>query len=727
MKVKLQIMDRRNFIKTTSLVAGAYAISEPSVFANIGRPEDESWFNRPMRWAQLTLVENDPGRFDPDFWLSYFKKIHADGTTLSAGGGVAYYPTNIPLHHRSDWLGTSDPFGYLVKGSRKMNMSVIARTDPHAARQNVYDAHPDWIAVTANGEKRRHWANKDLWVTCALGPYNFDFMTQVHKEIMKNYQPDGIFSNRWAGHGICYCEHCSKNFREFSGLELPKISDRSDPSYQKYSEWNTNRLKELWLLWDRVIRKERPSSRFIPNGFPDKVVTGQLSDIVFTDHQARSGATLPWSNGKVAKELRASIGMKPLGGIFSVGFEEQYRWKDSVQSEAEIRIWVAEGTANGMRPWFTKFSGVLYDRRWLDIVDKIYQVHYRNESYLRNTAPMANVGMVFSEQNRNYGREKWQQNNGDHSLGMYHALIEDRMPFEMVNDRLLDEEHLKAFKLLLLPNIATLSNEQCKQLQKFAEGGGSIVATFETSLYDEEGSRRTDFGLADLFGVSYDKSIEGPMQNSYLRLKKDPVTNLFHPVLKDLEGAYRIINSINQVRVIPKASFPEPVTLIPSYPDLPMEDVYPRTPETDIRELYLRDTGKGRIAYFTGDIDRTFWQIMCTDHGKLLRNTIRWALKEEPIVDVIGSGVLDVTVWRQKGSMTVHLVNLTNPMMMKGPFREFIPVAARVSIKIPRDTKISGVHLLVSGQNLPYETKEDKITLTIPHIYDYEIVGIDLT
>ena len=31
------------------------------------------WFDRPMRWVQLTLVENDPGRFDPQFWLDYFK------------------------------------------------------------------------------------------------------------------------------------------------------------------------------------------------------------------------------------------------------------------------------------------------------------------------------------------------------------------------------------------------------------------------------------------------------------------------------------------------------------------------------------------------------------------------------------------------------------------------------------------------------------------------------
>ena len=105
-----------------------------------------------------------------------------------------------------------------------MNMSVILRTDPHAARQNVYEAHPDWIAVTADGKQRRHWANPELWVTCALGPYNFEFMTEVNQEIMQRYQPEAIFSNRWAGHGICYCEHCVQNFKAFSGLELPRTN-----------------------------------------------------------------------------------------------------------------------------------------------------------------------------------------------------------------------------------------------------------------------------------------------------------------------------------------------------------------------------------------------------------------------------------------------------------------------------------------------------------------------
>src|SRR5207247_5282460 len=83
------------------------------------------WFDRPMRWVQLTLVENDPGRFDPQLWLDYFRRLHADAATLSAGGIVAYYPTEVPLHHRSAWLGGSDPFGVLVQGCSAQNMNVV--------------------------------------------------------------------------------------------------------------------------------------------------------------------------------------------------------------------------------------------------------------------------------------------------------------------------------------------------------------------------------------------------------------------------------------------------------------------------------------------------------------------------------------------------------------------------------------------------------------------------
>jgi len=110
-----------------------------------------------------------------------------------------------------------------------LNMVVVARTDPHAAHNDVADAHPDWIAVDADGKMRRHPVMPELWVTCALGPYNFEFMTEVTKEIVSTYKVDGIFSNRWAGSGMCYCEHCRQNFQSATGMDLPRTTDPHDP------------------------------------------------------------------------------------------------------------------------------------------------------------------------------------------------------------------------------------------------------------------------------------------------------------------------------------------------------------------------------------------------------------------------------------------------------------------------------------------------------------------
>jgi hypothetical protein len=37
-----------------------------------------NWFDRPMRWAQLTFVETDPLHYDVDFWLDFFRKARCD-------------------------------------------------------------------------------------------------------------------------------------------------------------------------------------------------------------------------------------------------------------------------------------------------------------------------------------------------------------------------------------------------------------------------------------------------------------------------------------------------------------------------------------------------------------------------------------------------------------------------------------------------------------------------
>jgi hypothetical protein len=694
----------------------------------------KGWYDRPMRWAQLAFVEDDPGNYDQAFWLDYFKRTHCDAACLSAGGAVAFYPTEIPLHYRSKWLGTRDTFGDLLKGCRAMGMNVVARTDAHACHRDMVDAHPDWIAVDPHGTMKRHPSDPDYWITCALGPYNFEFMTSVHQEIMRKYMADGIFTNRWAGSGMCYCVHCQINFRAFSGMDLPRTDDPQNPARKQYIVWHEKRLFEVWRLWDAKIKEINPNASYIANAGGgalselDMVTIGELAPTLFADRQARSGVTLLWANGKNGKEYRATMGNKAIVGIFSMGLEEKYRWKDSVQSADEIRMWVADGVAQGLRPWFTKFDAKVIDRRWLPVIEGMYQWHFANEKYLRNVQPLARVGLVYSQRTATfYGGPQAHAKVEDASLGFYEALIEARIPFEMVHDGLLDREHVDRFRTLILPNIAALSTAQCAQIREFVERGGSVVATYETSMYDEWGVRRADFGLSALFGVSY-AGHEGPMLNSYLELQAATGGDASRALLNGFADATRIINGANQVlvkAVDPRATVP--LGVIAAYPDLPMEAIFRRSSTTEQGGAFMRQVGQGRVVYLPGDVDRTFWEILDVDHAKLLRNAVLWATDEPAPVTVEGHGVIDLSVWMQKDSMTVHLVNLTNPMMMKGPVREVFPIATQtVRVMMPAGRRVTKARLLVAGREVKHTVAGGDVVVQVPSIGVHEVVALDL-
>jgi hypothetical protein len=81
------------------------------------------------------------------------------------------------------------------------------------------------------------------------------------------------------------------------------------------------------------------------------------------------------------------------------------------------------------------------------------------------------------------------------------------------------------------------------------------VATYETSLHDQQGVRRADFGLANLFGVSFGRRAQGPMRNAYLRLEADGRTGRRHPLLDGLEEAPRVIHGTWRLDVTPRVEF----------------------------------------------------------------------------------------------------------------------------------------------------------------------------
>ena len=482
------------------------------------------------------------------------------------------------------------------------------------------------------------------------------------------------------------------------------------------------------------MRRINPDACVIPNtgggatSRLDMKKIGERAAMMVADRQARSGLQPPWAIGMNAKEYRATLGSKPVVGLFSVGVEEAYRWKDSVQSPDEIRLWVADLVANGMRPWYSKFAGALQDERWLKPVEELYRWCHGAERYLRNERPLARVGLVYSQQTAwFYGGERSRERVEDPALGWYQALVEARVPFEMVHDQKLDAASLAPFRTLVLPERRRAVGRAVRRAPRLRRARRRPRRDLGDVALRRDGaaSGRTS-GSPSLFGVSFVRRVPGPVRNGYLRLEHQAAPG--HALLAGLEDAPRIIHGAWLLDVKPNVPFPSPpVTLIPAYPDLPMEKVYVRQPKTDVPQVFLREVGAGRVAYFPWDVDRTFWEVLAPDHFKLLRNAVTWATREEPPVSVTGPGVLDVTLWRQKDSLTVHLVNLTNPMMMKGPVRELLPIGEqRVRLRMPEGLRAKSVRLLVAGTTPSVREAAGWLELTVPSVLAHEVVAVDV-
>lgn len=714
---------------------------------------------RAMRYAQLTICEGDIGKFDPDRWLKYLDDIKCDGLVLGTGGYMAFHDTAIPYHYTVKHPQFDDLFGYMVAECRKKDYAIICRTDSHAIHEDAYQTHPEWAAVTADGLPRRHWSHKDVYVSCPLGDYGFDFMNKVHGELAAKYDMDAIFCNRWPGSGVCYCASCRENFRKYSGgREIPKILNPADETTRLYMKWHEERAFELCRTWDLEIQRNNPNMRFVPNSsvgtenFIDNKVLGDYAAVLYADYQGRGGNMTPWFNGRTAKQLHAVLGDKPVGGIFSTGTTER-RWKDSVQEKAELETWVSEAVANGLRPWFTKFSVQVFDERWMPVVKNLYRKYYNWEKYLRHTESRAEVALMFSQQTvKKYALAEQERLVEKPINGWYHALLESGIPFDMIDSHYMDEEHLGKYKAVVLPNIAVLSDEDCKALKCYVENGGSVIADYETSLFDEEGNRRDDFGLAALFGVHATGKDTKNQLNAYITVKQgvgEAVMSdgFFVPTEDDLElekaciengmpedscgwtdyswcADRRMCGTEYRTGITwNPADFEEsPYQAVPAFPDLPMEEVYPRDVEADYEEVLFRKCGKGRVVYFCGDIGRCYWDYLLIDERRMMANSVRWALGEQDTVRVTTPGLVDVTLWENEEGLMVHLVNLTTVHAMRGPAETVLPLSD-VTVEVRKDllpsVKIKGLEnekVEITGESGEY------VKITIPMLKLHEVI-----
>jgi hypothetical protein len=157
--------------------------------------------------------------------------------------------------------------------------------------------------------------------------------------------------------------------------------------------------------------------------------------------------------------------------------------------------------AAGIQPWWHHLGARHDDRRQLGTAERLSRWHAENEAFLVDRRPIATVGLAWSEANIDwYGRGESGLRAVAPFAGMAEALGLHRIPWRAVHADLVEHD-APGLDVLVLPNLAAMSEVQAAAVRRFVEGGGGLVATGETSLYDDEGRRRDDFALVDLLGA----------------------------------------------------------------------------------------------------------------------------------------------------------------------------------------------------------------------------------
>ncbi|MCS6757769.1 MAG: hypothetical protein MO852_00525 [Candidatus Devosia euplotis] len=169
------------------------------------------------------------------------------------------------------------------------------------------------------------------------------------------------------------------------------------------------------------------------------------------------------------------------------------------------------------------------------------------------------------------------------------------------------------------------------------------------------------------------KAARGPVKNTYAAINGD------HPISKGFEGANRIMGGTRLLAVDAVADTAQPFLYVPYFPDLSMEEVYPRENPRGAAVVTREHASEGRTVYIPWNIGRILWEVMAGDHSKLIGNAVRWALNKRSDVEIHGQSVLDLSVREDNSGLAVILNNLTNPMMMKGPIRKAYPAGRQVA------------------------------------------------
>ena len=431
-----------------------------------------------------------------------------------------------------------------------------------------------------------------------------------------------------------------------------------------------------------------------------------------------------WKPGMAAKLLETQASGKPIV-VFIAGANKG--WDEYLLPPTETKLLYADTIANGASPWY----GIpLHCAKSPGAVAAGEMNHFimRNADYLEGTVPLARVALFWSDRTADYYKatvpvtdftpqgerlEKREAAGNFYTgfLGCYETMVRSHIPFCILDEEALIPKTLRAFDLLVAPNCACLSEKNAKTMGSYVRQGGNLVASFETSRYDENGILLDDFSLSQVLGVEVGKGTFGPLKLDYMS-----VTDPGSPATQDLSSALLPCPTYGMEAILtggtPLAMYRAKMPA--RYVNLP--------PVSNKPAIVLNKYGRGRCLYLAGNFFEHYHGYHNPDYRKIISNWTRAVAKPLVTAGNCPSSV-EVVLRGQPttGRLLVHLVNFTGEMTR--------PMESVVALRDLELTLHFGglerARALRLRKELDVRQTKDGTALSIPKLDEYEVVALE--